>query len=60
MLSVKDQPLSLRPRERLQAQGVEHLTTADLLTVLLGSGSRAVPVQKLAKKIEKNLLIKNL
>lgn len=53
MISIKHQPKSLRPRERLAEHGVECLQTSELLTILLGSGSSRIPVQQLAKKIEK-------
>lgn len=53
MNSIKSQPLSDRPREKLEKYGVEGLTTIELLTLILGSGSRQVPVHVLAKKIEK-------
>lgn len=52
MTSIKHIPKSQRPREKLQAQGVAGLTTTELLTIILGSGSRFVPVSILARKIE--------
>lgn len=36
---MKDLPIDLRPRERLLAQGTGALSTAELLAVLLGTGS---------------------
>jgi DNA repair protein RadC len=38
ILRVADLPPSDRPRERLMAQGAKHLTTAELLAILLGTG----------------------
>lgn len=52
MPSIKDQPERLRPRERVQDSGVQLLKTEELLTLLLGSGTRRIPVQTLARKIE--------
>jgi DNA repair protein RadC len=37
---MKDLPAELRPRERLAAQGPDSLSTAELVAVLLGTGSR--------------------
>ncbi len=37
-LRVADIPTSERPRERLMAQGARHLTTAELIAILLGTG----------------------
>jgi DNA repair protein RadC len=37
-LRVADIPTSERPRERLIAQGARHLTTAELIAILLGTG----------------------
>jgi len=36
---IKDMPLELRPREKLFAQGAENLSDAELLAILLGTGS---------------------
>jgi DNA repair protein RadC len=41
-MAIKDWPASERPRERLQAQGPGVLSDAELLAVLLGSGTRGV------------------
>lgn len=40
-LRVTDLPFSERPRERLLNQGVRHLSTAELLAILLGTGQGA-------------------
>lgn len=38
-LRIKDMPLILRPREKLFAQGAKNLSEAELLAILLGTGS---------------------
>jgi DNA repair protein RadC len=40
-----------RPRERLAAVGVEHLTDAELVAVVLGSGARGVGVLDVAEAV---------
>lgn len=42
-----------RPREKIEKWGVDALSTTELLMVILGSGSKQLPVHKLAQKIEK-------
>lgn len=37
-LRVADLPLTERPRERMKASGARHLSTAELLAILLGTG----------------------
>lgn len=37
-LRIADLPISERPRERLMALGAKHLTTAELIAILLGTG----------------------
>ena len=37
-MSIKDWPISERPREKLLARGAHSLSDAELLAVLLGSG----------------------
>lgn len=39
------------PREKLEAQGVRSLTDEELLTVMLGSGTRGRPVRSIAQKV---------
>ena len=36
---ITDMPMTLRPREKLAAQGAHNLTDAELLAILLGTGS---------------------
>jgi len=38
-LRIKDMPLTMRPREKLFAQGAHNLTDAELVAILLGTGS---------------------
>ncbi|MGM0433002.1 MAG: RadC family protein [Spirochaetota bacterium] len=40
-----------RPRERLLANGISSLSDLDLITILLGTGSRRVPVHQLAAQL---------
>ena len=44
-------PESERPRERLKQLGVDALSTADLIAVILGSGTKKAPVLALAQQI---------
>src|SRR3970040_1165129 len=39
-LTIRELPAELRPRERLRMQGVTALSTAELLAVIIGSGTR--------------------
>jgi DNA repair protein RadC len=50
-MNFTDQTIPLRPREKIEALGVATLTTEELLTVILGNGSRKIPVQKLVQKV---------
>lgn len=40
-----------RPRERLLTQGGEALSTTELIAIILGSGTKSMPVLKLAQEI---------
>lgn len=44
-----------RPREKLQQKGVSALTHAELLQVIIGSGSAGIPVTKIARTVDKVL-----
>lgn len=44
-------PVSERPRERLMHLGVDALSTADLIAVILGSGIKGAPILALAQQI---------
>ncbi len=48
---MRDLPRVERPREKLEKYGAERLLDAELLAVLLGSGTRGMNVLELSKKI---------
>lgn len=50
-MNLKDLPPAARPRERAQALGMASLTDAELLALLLGTGSAGVPVMTLAQQL---------
>ena len=50
-LSIKEWPAEDRPRERLQSLGPAALSTVELLTLLIGSGSRGCPADELARRV---------
>ena len=49
--SVKQLPDTERPRERLRNMGPDALSTAELIAVILGSGTKESPVLQLAQEI---------
>lgn len=49
--TIKDLPPDERPRERLLAAGAESLTTAELLAILIGSGSNKETALGVARQI---------
>jgi DNA repair protein RadC len=49
--TVHDMPASERPRERLQRHGAEALATAELLALLMGSGTKGDSVMVLAQRL---------
>ncbi len=49
--SVLDFPAEERPRERLQRFGAESMSTAELIAIILGSGSKGSPVLQLAHEL---------
>lgn len=51
--SMKDLPRTDQPRERMIAMGVENLTDAELLAILLASGTKKKNVLSVAKEILK-------
>ena len=51
MRKMDEVPVSERPREKLQAQGAERLSDQELLSVLLGSGTRTKGVDTLAAEV---------
>jgi DNA repair protein RadC len=50
-MNVKEWPVSERPREKLQNQGAEYLSDAELLAILLGSGSQGQDVVAFARHL---------
>ncbi|MBF38921.1 MULTISPECIES: RadC family protein [Idiomarina] len=50
-MSVKEWPVAERPREKLQLQGAQFLSDAELLAVLLGSGRQGQDVVTFARKL---------
>jgi len=49
--TVRDLPLSDRPRERLQRLGAEALSTAELLAIIMGSGTHGDSVLMTSQKL---------
>ncbi len=49
--SIQHLPEEERPRERLMRHGVESLSVAELLAIILGSGTKSTPVLQLAQAI---------
>ena len=57
---IKNIPKSDRPREKMEAKGVQSLSNEELLMVILGRGMKGRDVSVLAKKIlETKLLFRN-
>jgi len=48
---IKDMPLTLRPREKLFSYGANNLSDAELLAILLGTGSAKANAIKLGEKL---------
>ncbi|MGI8420610.1 MAG: RadC family protein [Candidatus Levyibacteriota bacterium] len=57
---IKDMPLSLRPREKLLAVGAKNLSEAELLAILLGTGSAKQNALVLGDKINKQFPLQKL
>lgn len=49
--SIQHLPEEERPRERLMHFGAESLSTAELIAIILGSGSKAKPILQLAHEV---------
>ena len=54
-LSIRELPAEDRPREKLVAHGPQALTDAELLAILMGSGSRAESAIQLSQRILKEI-----
>ena len=50
-LKIKELPKSERPYEKVEGKGTEALTDADLIAVILGSGTRDESVTDMAKRL---------
>lgn len=50
-MSIRDWPEDSRPRERLLRQGVASLAPAELIAVLLGSGTRGISAVELGQRL---------
>ncbi len=50
-ITTKNMPTSIRPRERLRDYGASKLSTAELIAIILGTGTRGVTSTRLAEKI---------
>ncbi len=50
-MKIKDKPLSLRPREKLEKAGAESLTPEELLAIIVSSGTKGKNAIQLAKEI---------
>ncbi len=60
-IRIKDLPVSERPRERLINKGVSHLSDAELLAIVLKTGTKDVSAKTLATQILKQVgSVKNL
>jgi DNA repair protein RadC len=53
MKKIKDLPEFSRPREKLKEKGVEALSTAELIALILGSGNKGQDVMSLAATVAK-------
>ncbi|MEN8119396.1 MAG: DNA repair protein RadC [Bacteroidota bacterium] len=53
-LSIKDWALEDRPREKLVAKGLQSLSDAELIAILIGSGNREETAVELSKRILKS------
>ena len=53
MTKMSDRRKDLRPREKLQARGVESLSDYELLMAIIGSGGPQADVAKLARDVRK-------
>ncbi|NLW44448.1 MAG: DNA repair protein RadC [Syntrophomonadaceae bacterium] len=49
--SIKELPVEMRPREKLLARGEEYLSEAELLAILLGSGTSKLSAIELAQHL---------
>ena len=50
-MSIKQLPTELRPRERLRARGADALSPAELLAVVIGTGTRAASALEIGTRL---------
>ncbi|MBQ9973026.1 MAG: DNA repair protein RadC [Firmicutes bacterium] len=50
-MDIKNLPENEKPREKLMMRGAETLSDAELLAVLIGSGTRKLPVMELSERL---------
>jgi DNA repair protein RadC len=50
-MKIKDQPLTLRPREKLAALGSENLSQEELLAIIISSGTKGKNAIQLGKEL---------
>lgn len=50
-VGIKNMPVKMRPREKLQARGEEALSEIELLAIILGNGTRNVSALDLAQQL---------
>jgi DNA repair protein RadC len=60
MKTIKDLPANERPREKLVADGAQHLSDQELLAVILGKGTQQHDVLSLSHRIIKTIDAKGL
>jgi DNA repair protein RadC len=54
-ISIRERPSIERPRERIISAGAQSLSDMDLISTLIGSGTRGTSVDRLAEKIQQML-----
>ena len=54
-LTIKEWALEDRPREKIMVQGIKSLSTAEILSVIIGSGTRTASAVELSKSILKSV-----
>lgn len=59
-IKIKDMPISERPRERLLKYGPETLSDAELLAIILGTGTRGMNIVTVCRHIFVNMSLKKL
>lgn len=59
-IRMKDLPSTERPRERLLKYGAESLSDAELLAVILGSGTKGMNIVTVCRHVFRNMSLKRL